>query len=155
MTATPTKFTNDGRPIYQVTVPTITAAHQHGDLSHHQTKGNSKMSIDTIISAIQTLNAADKTALVAKLQDVSATESKVAVQKNRIAAVRAAANDPKKAHAFKGALRGLSRLNVALEDLCASATPLADLNKALDSASLGFSERITIKTCLHECGVID
>lgn len=110
--------------------------------------------LDSIINTIQSLNAAEKAALISKLQDVSAAESKAAVQKNRIAAVRAAANDPKLAHCFKGAKRGLDRLGLSIDRLCASDDALGDLNKAMTANNWSFSERVQTKTLLAEIGVI-
>jgi hypothetical protein len=57
--------------------------------------------LDSIINAIQSLNAAEKASLLTKLQDVSASESKASLEKRRISAIRAAANDPGRQVAFR------------------------------------------------------
>lgn len=77
------------------------------------------MTNDQIIQAIQALAHSEKIALLAKLQDISAAESKVSVEKHRLAAIRAAQNDPARQVAFKSSLRGLNRLGLSLDRLAA------------------------------------
>lgn len=119
-------------------------------------KGNSTMSnIDSIINAIQTLSDAEKATFLTKLQDVSAGASKEAVEKRRVAAIRAAANDPDRSVAFKSSLRGLRRLGLSLEELSASADGIGDLNRAMDKSGWQTFERIQLKTSLASIGAID
>jgi hypothetical protein len=111
--------------------------------------------IDHIIQSIQALHAADRAALLTKLQDVSASESKASLEKHRLSALRAAANDPARAVAFKSALKGLARLDLTVERLAASASGLAELNKAMDEAGWQMYERVQLKTSLAGIGLID
>jgi hypothetical protein len=108
-----------------------------------------------LANAIQNLNAADRGLLLAKLQEAGASEMKASAEKVRLASIRAAANDPARAVAFKSSLCGLARLNLDLDRLAAAADPLAELNRALDSAKWTFNERIQLKTSLAGIGAID
>ena len=71
---------------------------------------------------------------------MSASEQKASGENFRVASIRAAANDPSRAVAFKSSLRGLRRLGLDLDRLVASADPLTELNRALDSAKWSFTE---------------
>jgi hypothetical protein len=111
--------------------------------------------IDNIINAVQALNVADRETLVARLQTVTAAETKAAVEKRRLASIRAAQSNPNLQVAFKSSLRGLARLGLELDRLVASADGLGDVNRAMDAAGWVMSERIQLKTSLAGIGVLD
>lgn len=113
------------------------------------------MSTNDLVNAIQNLNAADRALLLTRLQDVGASEMKASGEKFRLASIRAAANDPARAVAFKSSMRGLRRLGLDLDRLCAAADPLTELNSALDKAKWSFTERVELKTSLAGIGAID
>jgi hypothetical protein len=80
---------------------------------------------------------------------------KAAASKKRLSAIRAAADDPARAVAFKSSLRTLARLGLELEDLAAAADPLTQLNESMTKAGFTTYERMQCKSCLHAIGCLD